>query len=199
MKVADLFCGVGGLSQGFVWAGCKIALGIEHDPEIALSYKKNHPDTDVYVNDIRNLDFKEIHQKHPIIDIVIGGPPCQGFSQKGKRLNLEDPRNFLFQSFVDFVAEFSPKYFVLENVPEIITTSGGFFCNEIISAFKQIRCIECRRFRSSTGQTPRRLHRQAWRSVYRIAASLRPTQHHQRRDIRPAVHRIRLRIRNQRL
>lgn len=138
MKVADLFCGVGGLSQGFVWAGCKIALGIEHDPEIALSYKKNHPDTDVYVNDIRNLDFKEIHQKHPIIDIVIGGPPCQGFSQKGKRLNLEDPRNFLFQSFVDFVAEFSPKYFVLENVPEIITTSGGFLCNEIISAFKQI-------------------------------------------------------------
>lgn len=138
MKVADLFCGVGGLSQGFVWAGCKIALGIEHDPEIALSYKKNHPDTDVYVNDIRNLDFKEIHQKHPIIDIVIGGPSCQGFSQKGKRLNLEDPRNFLFQSFVDFVAEFSPKYFVLENVPEIITTSGGFFCNEIISAFKQI-------------------------------------------------------------
>lgn len=72
------------------------------------------------------MDFKEIHNKHPRIDVVVGGPPCQGFSQKGKRLSINDPRNFLFKQFIRFVEEFSPKYFVLENVPNIITTENGF-------------------------------------------------------------------------
>lgn len=95
MKVADLFAGVGGLSQGFIKAGFEIAIAIEHDKDIAYSYQRNHPQTDVYVDDICNLDFKEIHKKHPQIDVVMGGPPCQGFSQKGKRLSINDPRNFL--------------------------------------------------------------------------------------------------------
>lgn len=98
MKVADLFCGVGGLSQGFIWAGCEITIGIEFDREIANSFKINHPQTDVYAEDIRNIDFNLLHKKHPKIDIVIGGPPCQGFSQKGKRLSVNDERNFLFKS-----------------------------------------------------------------------------------------------------
>lgn len=138
LKVADLFCGVGGLSQGFIWASCEIAIGIEYDKEIAASYKLNHPGTDVYADDIRNIDFKSLHDQHPDIDIVIGGPPCQGFSQKGKRLSLNDERNYLFNSFVKFVEEFKPKYFVLENVPEITTTSNGFFRHEIISSFKSL-------------------------------------------------------------
>lgn len=138
MKVADLFCGVGGLSQGFIWAGCEITIGIEFDREIANSFKINHPQTDVYAEDIRNIDFNLLHKKHPKIDIVIGGPPCQGFSQKGKRLSVNDERNFLFKSYVDFVKIFSPKYFVLENVPEIITTSNGFFKDEIISSFNSL-------------------------------------------------------------
>ncbi|MCM1502540.1 MAG: DNA cytosine methyltransferase [Bacteroidales bacterium] len=138
LKVADLFCGVGGLSQGFIWAGCEVSIGIEYNKEIANSYKLNHPFTDVYADDIRNVNFKELHVKHPRIDVVVGGPPCQGFSQKGKRLSLNDDRNFLFQSFVQFVDEFRPKYFVLENVPEIITTSGGFFKDEIVQSFKLI-------------------------------------------------------------
>lgn len=138
MKVADLFCGVGGLSQGFIWAGCEITIGIEFDREIANSFNINHPQTDVYAEDIRNIDFNLLHKKHPKIDIVIGGPPCQGFSQKGKRLSVNDERNFLFKSYVDFVKIFSPKYFVLENVPEIITTSNGFFKDEIISSFNSL-------------------------------------------------------------
>lgn len=63
-------------------------------------------------DDICNVDVVLLHQKHPHIDVIIGGPPCQGFSQKGKRLSLGDPRNFLFKQFVKFVAEFKPKYFV---------------------------------------------------------------------------------------
>lgn len=143
MKVADLFAGVGGLSQGFIKAGFEIAIAIEHDRDIAYSYQRNHPLTDVYVNDICNLDFKEIHRKHPQIDVVMGGPPCQGFSQKGKRLSIDDPRNFLFKQFVRFVDEFKPKYFVIENVPNIITTANGFFKNEIIAAFNKLGYDVC--------------------------------------------------------
>lgn len=143
MKVADLFAGVGGLSQGFLKAGFEIELAIEYDKEIALSYKNNHPDTDVYVSDICELDFRNIHIKHPHVDVVMGGPPCQGFSQKGKRLSVNDPRNFLFKQFVRFVEEFSPKYFVLENVPNIITTEKGFFKDEIIRAFNEFGYEVC--------------------------------------------------------
>lgn len=138
MIVGDLFAGVGGLSEGFRMAGCEIGFAIEFDNEIAKSYQLNHPSTDVIADDIRNVNALELHKKHPIIDIIIGGPPCQGFSQKGKRLSLDDPRNFLFQQFVKFVKEFCPKYFVLENVPNIITTSNGFFKQQIIQSFEQI-------------------------------------------------------------
>ncbi|TGY79156.1 DNA cytosine methyltransferase [Lepagella muris] len=143
MKVADLFAGVGGLSQGFIKAGFEISIAIEYDKDIALSYQKNHPNTDVYSSDIRDLNFKEIHKLHPDIQVVMGGPPCQGFSQKGKRLSLNDPRNFLFKEFVRFVEEFSPKYFVLENVPNIITTENGYFKDEIIQSFKNIGYDVC--------------------------------------------------------
>lgn len=138
MNVADLFSGVGGLSQGFIQAGFNVSLAIEFDSSIANAYKLNHPHTTVYNEDITSMDFVELHRKHSDIDIVIGGPPCQGFSQKGKRLQLDDPRNFLFQRFVDFVKEFSPKYFVIENVPNILTTANGYFKDQIISSFNDL-------------------------------------------------------------
>lgn len=139
MIVGDLFAGVGGMSQGFKMAGgYEIAFAVEYDKDIADAYQKNHQDTDVYATDIRDIDIENLHQKHPQIDVIIGGPPCQGFSQKGKRLSLNDPRNFLFQQYVRFVKEFKPKYFVLENVPGILTTSNGFFKNQIIESFRKL-------------------------------------------------------------
>ncbi len=143
MKVADLFAGVGGLSHGFIKAGFDVDIAIEYDKDIAASYKKNHPQTDVYAEDITKLNLEDIHAKHPKIDIVMGGPPCQGYSQKGKRLSLNDPRNYLFKQFVRFVEVFSPKYFVLENVPNIITTSNGYFKEEIITAFNALGYDVC--------------------------------------------------------
>lgn len=138
MNVADLFSGVGGLSQGFIQAGFNISLAIEFDSSIANAYKLNHPHTEVYNEDISSMDFVALHKKHSDIDIVVGGPPCQGYSQKGKRLQLNDPRNFLFQRFVDFVKEFNPKYFVIENVPNILTTANGYFKDQIISSFNDL-------------------------------------------------------------
>lgn len=139
MIVGDLFAGVGGMSEGFVMAGgFEIAFAVEYDKDIAFAYKQNHINTDVYDMDIRDINVVELHKKHPVIDVIIGGPPCQGFSQKGKRLNIDDPRNYLFQQYVRFVEEFKPKYFVLENVPNIITTSDGYFKEQIIHAFSRL-------------------------------------------------------------
>lgn len=138
MIIGDLFAGVGGLSEGFRMAGFDVAFAIEFDKDIAASYKKNHPETDVIADDICQVDTRLLHQNHPHIDVIVGGPPCQGFSQKGKRLSLDDPRNFLFKQFVKFVEEFKPKYFVLENVPNIITTSKGYFKEQIIKSFESL-------------------------------------------------------------
>lgn len=138
MIIGDLFAGVGGLSEGFRMAGFSVGFAIEFDKEIACAYKNNHLETDVIAEDISNVDPCKLKMKHPQIDIIVGGPPCQGFSQKGKRLSLDDPRNFLFMQFVKFVKEFRPKYFVLENVPNIITTSNGYFKNQIIKSFNSL-------------------------------------------------------------
>ena len=138
MTVGDLFAGIGGMSQGFKMAGFDIAFAVEFDKDIAAAYKKNHKETDIYAEDITQIDVKKLHKKHPVIDVIIGGPPCQGFSQKGKRLSLDDPRNYLFQQYVRFVEEFQPKYFVLENVPNIITTSNGYFKDQIVAAFNRL-------------------------------------------------------------
>ena len=139
MIVGDLFAGVGGMSEGFLMAGgFDIAFAVEFDKEIASAYQRNHIGTEVLAENICDIDVKSLHAKHPKIDVIIGGPPCQGFSQKGKRLNLDDPRNFLFQQYVRFVTEFKPKYFVLENVPNIITTSNGYFKKQIITAFEDL-------------------------------------------------------------
>lgn len=80
-NIVDLFAGCGGLSQGFRMAGdFSVAFAVEFDKDIASAYQKNHPETDVYPCDIRDIDIKELHAKHPHIDVIIGGPPCQGFS-----------------------------------------------------------------------------------------------------------------------
>lgn len=138
MRVVDLFAGVGGLSFGFTMANFETVFAIEHDESIANTYKLNHPETDVFSTDIEKLNLKDLTNKYKNIDVVIGGPPCQGFSQKGKRLSLDDERNYLFRYFIEFVKAFKPKYFLLENVPNITTTSNGFFKNEIICAFNDL-------------------------------------------------------------
>lgn len=138
MNVADLFAGVGGMSEGFKMAGFNISFAVEFDKDIAYAYQQNHEGTKMFNSDICQLDVKELHKEFPDIDVIIGEPPCQGFSQKGKRLSLDDPRNFLFMQYVRFVKEFKPKYFVLENVPAIITTSKGYFKDQIVKAFSDL-------------------------------------------------------------
>lgn len=137
--VIDLFAGVGGLSLGFEMAGFEVALANEFDPSIAEAYKKNRPGTNMIVEDITKLPVDETFGPYEgKVTAVIGGPPCQGFSQKGSRKSINDPRNFLFRYYFEVVKRVKPKYFVIENVPNLLTTEGGYFKGEIIELFSGI-------------------------------------------------------------
>ena len=138
-NVIDLFAGVGGLSLGFEMAGFEVALANEFDPSIAEAYKRNRPDTKIIVEDITKLPVDETFGPYEgKITAIIGGPPCQGFSQKGSRKSINDPRNFLFRYYFEVVRRVKPPYFVIENVPNLLTTEGGFFKDEIIELFSGI-------------------------------------------------------------
>ena len=115
-----------------------VSFSFDEKKEITYSYKLKHHNTTVYDEDISKIDLKLLKEKHPKIDVIVGGPPCQGSSQKGKRLSIDDERNYLFKKFIDTVEIFKPKYFVLENVPNILTTANGFFKDEIIKGFEKL-------------------------------------------------------------
>lgn len=121
MNVIDLFAGCGGLSLGFEMAGFNIPLAIEKDEWASETYKANHKNTKVITGDITTiLNLDELLPKNIIIDGIIGGPPCQGFSLSGNR-DKNDPRNSLFMEFVRFVKFYKPKFFVMENVTGILS------------------------------------------------------------------------------
>lgn len=189
MIAADLFSGVGGLSQGFMSAGFEIAFAIEFDKEIADAYASNHPGTEMINEDICGVDIEELKKRHPHVDLIMGGPPCQGFSQKGKRLNLNDPRNFLFQQFVRFVDSYRPKYFVLENVPNIITTSNGYFKNQIIESFSKLGyTVNCGVLSASEFGIPQDRHRAVFIGVLGPKGIALPTPPKKRVTIQEAIY-----------
>lgn len=137
--VIDLFAGVGGLSLGFEMAGFEVVLANEFDKSIADAYIENRPGAKMIVQDITKLPIEETFGPYAgRTTAVIGGPPCQGFSQKGQRKSINDPRNFLFRYYYEVVRRVKPKYFVIENVPNLLTTEGGYFKEEIIDLFSGI-------------------------------------------------------------
>ena len=138
-RVIDLFAGVGGLSLGFEKKGFDVVLANEYDASIATSYIANHKNTKMIVGDITSLDLEDTFGKLAgTIDVVIGGPPCQGFSQKGQRKTIHDERNYLFKYYVSVVELVNPKYFVMENVPNLLTAEGGYFRREIEELFNKL-------------------------------------------------------------
>lgn len=137
MKVIDLFSGCGGLSLGFIENEYSIVKAVEYDKTIAETYKKNHPEIEVIVDDIKNIDKSGVF-KEGDADIVIGGPPCQGFSMAGARIRngfIEDPRNYLFKHYFNVVKTVKPKIFIMENVKGIMTMQDGKIFDEILNIF----------------------------------------------------------------
>ncbi|MCL2017438.1 MAG: DNA cytosine methyltransferase [Alphaproteobacteria bacterium] len=135
LNLLELFAGVGGLSLGFEQTGqFNIVGAIELDPVIADSFAKNNPNTKVFIGDICKLDPKKIAKEfNTKIDIIVGGPPCQGFSTRGPCRGRDDGRNYLFKEFFKYTKFFNPKYFVIENVAAIMGTADGYFLNLILN------------------------------------------------------------------
>lgn len=116
MNIVSLFAGCGGLDLGFEKAGFNIIWANEFDTTIHATYKLNHPKTVLDTSDIRTLSGENI----PDCDGIIGGPPCQAWSEGGKQLGIEDPRGQLFLDYIRIVKNKKPKFFVIENVKGIL-------------------------------------------------------------------------------
>lgn len=141
-KILDLFCGAGGLSYGMHKnPHFETVVALDVNENLAITLKKNMPKVNVVVGDIKDNSIKE-----KIIDLslksgvnmIVGGPPCQGYSMKGKKLGLEDPRNFLFIEYLNLVERLQPDVFVIENVKTLLSTSKGWFKEQILSAIEKL-------------------------------------------------------------
>ena len=135
IRFLDLFEGAGGLSNGLMDAGFECVYSNEIDPVFCKTFKKNHENVFVDNQDINKINIDQSFKKFRNIELVVGGPPCQGFSQKGSRKGINDERNFLFKKFVSVVKIVKPKVFLMENVPNLITSSSGFFYKQIQEEF----------------------------------------------------------------
>ena len=151
IRFIDIFCGCGGLALGFQDAGFEFLMGVDNDNPSLDTLKYNFPDT-IAVNldlfkketpiDIKaRLGRKQVDifetESDNSIDIIIGGPPCQGMSLTGPR-KFDDPRNRLYQAFIDLVGALQPSAFVIENVPGMKNLYGGRIFKEIKSRFKKL-------------------------------------------------------------
>ena len=137
MNVLDLFSGCGGLSLGFRQAGYTVDKAVEFDSSIANTYVMNHPKVKIFIDDISRLAHNCVFE-YGETDVIIGGPPCQGFSMAGARIRegfTDDPQNYLFRQYFNIVKKVKPKAFVMENVKGIMTMQRGEFFNDILRIF----------------------------------------------------------------
>lgn len=142
MNYIDLFAGSGGMSLGFEKAGFKNVFSVENDENAAKTYKNNFKNNKIIIKDIKSITNREIKSLvgEKTIDLIIGGPPCQGFSMAGNvgRHFIDDKRNYLFKEYVRFVEVIEPKIFVMENVQRLATHNGGKTIKEILTEFEKI-------------------------------------------------------------
>lgn len=136
-KIIDLFCGCGGLSLGFEMAGFESVLAIDLWGDAIDSYNYNRKTKSGKCIDISDITNEELMLYRSNVVGVIGGPPCQGFSTVGKRLD-DDPRNHLYKEYCRVVEIVDPEFFVLENVRGLLTLSKGFFKHDIIDRFSKL-------------------------------------------------------------
>ncbi len=135
----DLFCGCGGISVGLRDAGFHIVAGIDIEKKYLISFKHNFPESKALNTDITTVSPQEfmasVGLKPGELDLLVGGPPCQGFSKNVPRKNrfLEDPKNLLVKSFLDYGEALDPKMILMENVAEIKNGFDESYSDEIIT------------------------------------------------------------------
>lgn len=137
LKMIDLFCGAGGLSLGFTQEGFVTSLANDIQECCVDTYAHNHPETPrdhIILGDIQEVkENVENLLRYKNVDIVVGGPPCQGFSEANRQRLIDDPRNHLYKNFVEIVGKVKPNFFVMENVKGMLKVKG-----QVIEDFRKI-------------------------------------------------------------
>lgn len=138
----DLFSGAGGLSKGFLDAGYNVVLGVDFDDAALTTFKANHGTSETMKLDLFNHDNIEkivlfLEEKEMKLDVLVGGPPCQGFSVAGPR-DMDDERNLLYLAMVKVAKRLKPQAVVLENVPGMVQTNDGIGAKRIVDDFAKI-------------------------------------------------------------
>jgi DNA (cytosine-5)-methyltransferase 1 len=136
----DLFCGAGGMAEGFRLAGFKCLWANDFEEEALETFRVNHRSTQTQSGPIQEIDARRIRDQLGIapgeLDVLVGGPPCQGFSTYGQR-DPDDERNRLFSHVLRFAREFEPKAVVIENVVGILSMEGGLVLEEITEGLRR--------------------------------------------------------------
>lgn len=159
LKLIDLFCGAGGLSLGFVQEGFTVALANDIEACCVDTYAHNHPETPrdhIIQGDIREVvaDLEKLVEGANI-DIVVGGPPCQGFSMANRQRLIDDPRNYLYKNYIEVVRRIRPKFFVMENVKGMLGVA-----NQVKEDFEAIGyTVECKVFNAKDFGVPQNRER----------------------------------------
>lgn len=132
----DLFCGAGGITEGFKQAGFECVFGNDFDPNAVATFNRNHAPKLAVCAPIEELDATSIRRAVGLavgdLDCLVGGPPCQGFSINAPSRFMTDPRNHLFLDYVRFVQEFRPKTLLFENVPGLLSLASGAVAKQIV-------------------------------------------------------------------
>ena len=134
MKVISLFSGCGGLDLGFERAGFEISVANEYDSTIWSTFEANHPKTTLIKGDIRNIKESDFLDD---IDGIIGGPPCQSWSEAGALRGIEDARGQLFYDYIRILKEKQPKFFLAENVSGMLANRHSEAVENIVNMFRE--------------------------------------------------------------
>lgn len=141
LSTIDLFCGAGGITEGFREASYHCLYGNDCMPEAVQTFSFNHPQAWGDARDIEEVDTAQVRArlrlKKGALDVLAGGPPCQGFSINAPERFLSDPRNKLFKDYLRFLEEFEPKAFLFENVPGLLSLDDGKVFRQILSEFDE--------------------------------------------------------------
>lgn len=142
LTTIDLFCGAGGITEGFRQAGFSCVYANDRMPEAINTFARNHPDSECDCRDINLVRPGTVRKKLALakneLDVLVGGPPCQGFSINAPERFLDDPRNKLFKDYVKFLREFEPKSFLFENVPGLLSLNNGIVFQQIVREFSRL-------------------------------------------------------------
>jgi len=148
LTAVDLFAGAGGMSRGLTEAGFRVIAAAERDVQAFQTYRLNHGGTgQLLQRDVRELAPADLlgARRRRRLDLVAGGPPCQGFSIKGER-RADHPGNKMLMEFVRLIAELRPRAVLLENVPGLLTLAGGYYFDRLVTGLERIRLADGGRY-----------------------------------------------------